>query len=1132
MKTSTLPLLFLVLFSSVFLESIQAQCIPTRFSVNQAPTVTGTPGATGAKYKRTNILPGVDMEMEILSLNNGATLAQEDDLGTATGVYLDAWQPNINPGTGTGDLGITWFIRFFVNGTTTPYRFNCLSVLAVDVDGVATMREYVEAVNPYSYTGLGTGTYLTYSATGNTLRTQATTTATIASIDSTAKQAMVQYQFINTTGFQYTTGITRTSGTTTRQFSLFFNTPTNFSPQFTRYFSTDNDAVSGLNSINDLDDDNDGIPDINEYPVTYANPFGDADADGLPNYMDATPGTGVPAFLDTNSDGINDNYDADRDGLINSLDLDSDNDGMTDLAEAGGVDTNGDGRVDVFADADADGLATQYDSNNGGINIANLDTDGDGIPNFLDLDSDNDGIADVVEMGGVDANGDGRLDNFLDADTDGLDDTIDSDVGNDGVIENSARALLLTGTDTDADGRPNSYPQSIANTDGRGLPNAYDLDSDDDGISDLIEAGGVDTDNNGRVDGIFADIDGDGFIDSRDGDVGNDGVAENTTNVLIITGADADDNGRPETYPRANADGAGLPNPYDLDSDNDGIPDLIETGGIDSNGDGRIDDLTDTNNNGWLNAYDPATGGINIRTLDANGAGAGGGVFDFDGDGLANYLDLDSDGDGIPDIIEQGGVDSNNDGKVDATADVDNDGFVDTLDPVNNRTETAIAGAAPLITAATIGANNLPTIYSAGDDADRAGLINMLDLDADGDGILDVREAGLTDATNDGIADGTLGADGWSDTVDALASLNLPNTDARGNANYLDIDADDDGLPDNIETQSTASYQLPTGTDTDADGIDDAYDNNDAAFAGIANNGLTPYNHDGTDNPDYTDNDSDNDGVNDLKEGSGVFSATLTNTADADGDGLLDQFDTFNLNSLTTALHNNVTLAGMGNGGASAGPSPAGSNLIAKQSNGAAPNRDWRNSAFVLPLHLISFAVAKNGDLAQMTWVSENEERFKGYEVERSTDGISYTKMATLAGKGNGRNEYHYNDDVQALTVTKVFYRLRMVDLDGKYTYSSVAILQKEAIITTNWQVTPNPSKGKVTLHVRSTKATMATVTLFSNTGHSLFTEKLAIANGANSIALKQMGSLPNGVYIVNLNIDGVISTERIIIQR
>lgn len=658
---------------------------------------------------------------------------------------------------------------------------------------------------------------------------------------------------------------------------------------------SDGDGVS--NNI-DVDDDNDGIADTIESGGT--NPQGDADADGIPNYLDPTPGAGAPAFIDTNSDGINDAYDKDGDGVINALDKDSDNDGIPDLAEAGGVDTNGDGTVDytgTFAsnDTDADGLINRYDT----APIANLDADGDGIKNYLDLDSDNDGIPDVVEVGGVDANGDGRLDNFNDTDGDGFDDTVDGDVGNDGTAENTANALLVTGADgTTVDGKPDTYPSGITNTDGRGLPNPYDVDSDDDGIADINEAGGADTNNDGKVDS-FADSDGDGFANSVDGDANNDGTVENTAGALLVTGADANNNGKADSYPTAdNADASGMPNPYDLDSDDDGIPDLIESSGVDTNGDGRIDTISDADGNGWQNSYDPTQSGILLRGLDANGAPAGGSVFDFDGDGIPNYIDLDSDNDGIPDIIEQEGTDSNNDGKVDATTDADNDGFIDTFDPVNNATGAAL-GTAIITTGGTLSTQNIPAAYSAGDNLDAKGLINMMDLDADDDGILDTREAGLTDATNDGVADGTQGADGWSDTVDALSSLNLPNTDAQGRANFLDIDSDNDGIPDIIEGQSTSGYAAPANADADADGIDDTYDNNDALFAGGSSNGITPHNQDGADNQDYTDLDSDNDGYSDRIEGwdtngnkiiSGAEIAYV-GTTDADGDGLLDEYD-------------------------------------------------------------------------------------------------------------------------------------------------------------------------------------------------------------------------------------------------
>ncbi|WP_165929477.1 T9SS type A sorting domain-containing protein [Pseudocnuella soli] len=699
----------------------------------------------------------------------------------------------------------------------------------------------------------------------------------------------------------------------------------------TGVFRTFNNDLDPIPNNLDQDDDNDGIPDIVEYAhlnIANLDAFGDGDGDGILNYVDQTPGaaTVAPAFIDINDDGVNDVYDADLDGRVNQIDLDSDNDGIPDLVEAGGVDTNGDGLVDVAIDSDNDGLYNQYDAQSGGIaitNTFNLDTDGDGVKNFIDLDSDNDGIPDVAEAGGVDQDGDGRIDNYNDSDSDGFDDTVDSDVGNDGTAENAASVLLKTNADANNDGRPDSYPYGVHNTDGRALPNPYDLDSDNDGISDIIEVGGTDTNNDGKVDN-FVDADKDGLTDDRDTDVGNDGIAENIAKAWLPTGPDINNDGHADSYPKANADGGGRPNPYDLDSDGDGIPDLIEAGGIDSNGDGRIDNIADADNNGWQNAYDPTQGGINIRTLDANGATAGGGVFDFDGDGIPNYLDLDSDNDGIPDIIEAGGTDANNDGRADATADADDDGFLDNYDPINNGTNAAIAGATPLITTATIGINNLPTAYSAGDNFDGDILPNHLDLDTDGDGIIDNREAGLNNY--DTNSSGTIGAgdtgftdtnsDGWADAIDNLAGISLPNTDVRGGANYLDIDADDDGILDNVEGQSTTGFIAPVSGDTDGDGISNAYDTN-SAFGGP---GIVPVNTDGTDVADYLDLDSDNDGFGDRLEGwdtdgnrniNGTEKAYVGNT-DSDGDGLLDEYDTATgytpVNGIAPASYPNIVV--------------------------------------------------------------------------------------------------------------------------------------------------------------------------------------------------------------------------------
>ena len=1042
----------------------------------------------------------------------------------------------------------------------------------------------------------------------------------------------------------------------------------------------DNDADGVVNGV-DVDDDNDGIPDAAENPGGV-DPAADADSDGTPNFLDLTPGPGAPAFVDANGDNINDAYDTDLDGVMDLFDLDSDNDGIADIVEAGGVDTNGDGRIDgAFADSDGDGLHNTYDVSTGGDPIANIDIDSDGIVNAKDLDSDSDGIPDVVEAGGTDANNDGKIDGFTDTDNDGFANSVDGNANNDGTIENTAGALIITGPDGDSNGLPDFYPRanadanalpnpydldsdadgildvreagitdtnsdgfadgtlgadgwsdtvdglatlSLANTDGFGAANYLDIDSDDDGIPDVIEGqstagyiapAGTDTDfdgindaydnndfafgglaNNGITpvadtddgetvpDYIDLDTDGDGKTDRLEGwdtngngtidgaeiayvgttDADNDGllneydvddVLPNPTNgttpasypdvnnpgddrdwrqsgdadndgILDIVDADDDNDGIPDaTEGTGDADGDGRPDARDRDSDNDGISDLAEAGGVDTNGDGRIDGLfADADGDGLHDTYDASTGGDAIANLDT------------DGDGIANAYDKDSDNDGIPDVVEALGADGNNDGIIDFYFDSDGDGFSNDIDGDSDNDGTAENTASALIiTGADTDSDGQPNSYPRAN-LDRLGMPNPYDLDSDGDGILDVREAGFADATNDGTADGTLGTDGWSDTIDGSAApLNLPNTDLAGPADYLDIDSDDDGLTDNVEGQSTAGYQLPSVADADGDGIDDVYDNNDAAFAGGANNGITPYNHDGNGNPDYTDTNSDNDADSDLVEATGDVNATLTNVADTDGDGLVDQFDIFDLTTETTDIPNNVTIDGMGAGGSATGPTPAGSNILAPETPIGAPNRDWRNGLFALPVNFVDvrLTVTASGNL--VSWTVSDELNVKEYVVERSVDGVSFVTAGTVAyrNNGGGQQTYTFTDAAIPGSNGTVYYRIRQVDIDGRFMFSKV-VFYRSGQNKTGLTVLRNPVvNNEIILNIAADRQGSAELQLVDLKGRVLLVQKQSISKGNTTLRLAGLGGyFANGIYFVKAMINGQLFVEKIIINQ
>jgi cysteine-rich repeat protein len=274
-------------------------------------------------------------------------------------------------------------------------------------------------------------------------------------------------------------------------------------------------------SATSADTDGDGLSDGFELGPSYLAPL-DTDGDGIINALDTdSDGDGlgdgdelaltpfVPPVFGDNADCVRAHLDPsiarsdfDRDGVLDPVDADSDNDGIPDAIEAPAFAGDPDG------DSDGDGVPNwnDPDSTPGGCTTdggtpalcrsgtlsTSVDADGDGRPNHLDLDSDGDGITDSLEARLNDSNGDGR--------------------------PQACTAVDAAGV-CSAGGLAGAAP----NSDGAGEPDFLDLDSDGDGLSDAIEA--FDSNGNRVINGaevrpLGTDGDRDGLDDSVDPDAG------------------------------------------------------------------------------------------------------------------------------------------------------------------------------------------------------------------------------------------------------------------------------------------------------------------------------------------------------------------------------------------------------------------------------------------------------------------------------------------------------------------------------------------------------------------------------------------------------------------------------------
>ncbi len=367
------------------------------------------------------------------------------------------------------------------------------------------------------------------------------------------------------------------------------------------------------------------------------------------------------------------------------------------------------------------------------LNPDPLDWDGDLISDDDDVDDDNDGILDVVEDANLDNDND-PLTNFTDTDGDNIPDGYDLDSDGDGLPDNieaqTTAGYIAPSGSYDAFGLDLNYAGGLSpvNTDGTfpdadAIPDYLDIDSDNDGTYDMVEANLVLSTKDQDGDGLDNNIDTSIGLDDPNGIINDPSTLPNTGGVGDIDVRDAKD-----------TDGDGILDVMDFDDDNDGIPDTLEaTTGYDPLGDADGDGAPNFSDvSSGVGAGDGST--TDYTDDDSNGIPD---VYDVDGDGVANHLDLDSDNDGIYDVLEAGHGQAQTGGRVDGNTGTD--GLPDAVQEAGNE--------------------NSGTINYSLIDTESDNTPDFLETDADSDGCDDVREAGFTDNDQNGfLGSGTFGA--------------------------------------------------------------------------------------------------------------------------------------------------------------------------------------------------------------------------------------------------------------------------------------------------------------------------------------------------------------------------------------
>jgi len=174
-----------------------------------------------------------------------------------------------------------------------------------------------------------------------------------------------------------------------------------------------------------------------------------------------------------------------------------------------------------------------------------------------------------------------------------------------------------------------------------------------------------------------------------------------------------------------------------------------------------------------------------------------------------------------------------------------------------------------------------------------------------------------------------------------------------------------------------------------------------------------------------------------------------------------------------------------------------------------------------LPVTLLNFSAAYRNGVTVLNWETENEVNFSHYEVERKTEsGADYIIVDSKQANGNaGRSAYTSSDNISSLTDGVVYYRLRMVDVDGKFKYSNVIMVRKEKKTITGISLSPNPVISTANATVRFEAASNAVVSLrvMDMAGRQVLAQQNNVTGGTNSIQVNNLNRLQPGLYIIQL---------------
>ena len=183
------------------------------------------------------------------------------------------------------------------------------------------------------------------------------------------------------------------------------------------------------------------------------------------------------------------------------------------------------------------------------------------------------------------------------------------------------------------------------------------------------------------------------------------------------------------------------------------------------------------------------------------------------------------------------------------------------------------------------------------------------------------------------------------------------------------------------------------------------------------------------------------------------------------------------------------------------------------------------NSLSTLPVKLISFNVIKKNETTILNWLTSSEINNAYFLIERSSDAKNWNTIGKVTGSKNSVTVKEYFFEDNETTDGLRYYRLKQIDFDGKFEYSTILSINYNIGNLVDFIIYPNPTSGKVKLTFNEVMNEVYSVSIYNLLGECIF-------QSTQIQSVIDISTVKEGVYTLQVSSSSKMTAQKLVVKR